>query len=646
MTTRTKVVDLEWLESNFPCMQACPVHTQAGRYVSLIAEGRYEDAYRYARIPNPFASICGRVCGHPCEPACRRGQFDSPISIRALKRFVTERYGPESRNPIDVFSAKPRVKHAEKVAVIGSGPAGMSAAHDLALLGYPVTVFEAAAVPGGMMHLGIPEYRLPRDVLQAQIREILDMGPELKLNMRLGRDFSLEDLKRQGYKSILMTFGLHRSRDLNLPGHELDGVVKGIDFLLNVNLGYRFEVGKRVVVIGGGNVAIDVARSAMREQQKMASESGLPNELTSSEMDVAMKEFMDVSRAALRMGAREVLLVCLESRAEMPAAEEEIEEGLLEGMKLGPSLGPKQFVGKDGKLTGLEVIKCLSVFDENKRFSPKFAEGTESVIPCDTVILAIGQSSDTSFLKPADGIETTRQGTLKINPDTLMTTAAGIFAAGDIAFGPRLIINAVADGKKAALEIDKYLRGPEWKPKTKYVQITVVNHHEMAARYDEYSRLAVPALPIDRRTGVAEVETGFTEQQARAEASRCLKCWINTIFEGTEASGTECILCGGCVDVCPENCLSLVPLKEFAFTEEDKERLRNEQELRPIDLQHVSADELTQIEGSVMVKDETVCIRCGLCAERCPARTISMEAFEVFEEEPGLILKEEIVLRP
>lgn len=645
MTTRTKVVDLGWLESNFPCMQACPVHTQAGRYVSLIAEGRYEEAYRYARIPNPFASICGRVCGHPCEPACRRGQFDSPISIRALKRFVTERYGPESRNPIDVFSERPGVKHTEQVAVIGSGPAGMSAAHDLALLGYPVTVFEAAAVPGGMMHLGIPEYRLPRDVLQAQIREILDMGPELKLNMRLGRDFSLQDLKRQGYKSVLMAFGLHRSRDLNLSGHDLDGVVKGIDFLLNVNLGYRFEVGKRVVVIGGGNVAIDVARSAMREHQKMASE-GLPNELTSSEMDVAMKEFMDVSRAALRMGAREVLLVCLESRAEMPAADEEIEEGLLEGMKLAPSLGPKQFVGKDGKLTGLEVIKCLSVFDKNKRFSPKFAEGTESVIPCDTVILAIGQSSDTSFLKPADGIETTRQGTLKINPDTLMTTAPGIFAAGDIAFGPRLIINAVADGKKAAVEIDKYLRGSEWKPKAKYVQIKVLDHHKMAAHYDEYSRLPVPALPIDRRTGVAEVETGFTEQQARAEAGRCLKCWINTIFEGTEASGTECILCGGCVDVCPENCLSLVSLKEFAFTEEDVERLRKEQGQRGIDLQHVSADELTQVEGSVMVKDETVCIRCGLCAERCPARTISMEAFEVFEEEPGLILKEEIVLKP
>jgi len=177
VTTRTKLVDIEWLESNFPCMQACPVHTQAGRYVSLIAQGRYEEAYRYARVPNPFASICGRVCGHTCEPACRRGQLDAPISIRALKRFVTERHGPESRNPIDVFPERPRALRPEKSAIIGSGPAGMSAAHDLALLGYPVTVFEAAPVPGGMMHLGIPEYRLPRDVLQAQIREILDLGP-------------------------------------------------------------------------------------------------------------------------------------------------------------------------------------------------------------------------------------------------------------------------------------------------------------------------------------------------------------------------------------------------------------------------------------------------------------------------------------
>src|SRR5438128_9557135 len=468
-------------------MQACPVHTQAGRYVSLIAQGRYEEAYRYARVPNPFASICGRVCGHPCEPACRRGQFDLPISIRALKRFVTERHGPESRNPVDVFSERPRVARSEKVAIIGSGPAGMSAAHDLALLGYPVTVFEAAAVPGGMMHLGIPEYRLPRDVLQAQIREILDMGPELRLNMRLGRDFSLEDLRRQGYKAVLLAFGLHRSRDLNLPGHELDGVVKGIDFLLNVNLGYRFSIGKQVVVIGGGNVAIDVARSAMREQQKLTADTDtsaeLPDQLTSSEMDVAMKEFMDVSRQALRMGAREVHLVCLESRQEMPASEEEIEEGLVEGIRIHPALGPKQFVGRNGKVTGLEVIRCTSVFDAQRRFSPTFAPGTETILPCDTIILAIGQASDLSFLKPADGLETTRQGTLKIDPATLMTTAPGIVAAGDIAFGPRRMIIAVPDGKKAAEQIDKFLRGPACRPKPQFVHICVLDDPPIADEY-------------------------------------------------------------------------------------------------------------------------------------------------------------------
>jgi NADPH-dependent glutamate synthase beta subunit-like oxidoreductase len=648
VTGRTKLVDLEWLESNFPCMQACPVHTQAGRYVSLIAQGRYEEAYRYARVPNPFASICGRVCGHPCEPACRRGQFDLPISIRALKRFVTERHGPESRNPIDVFAGRPRASRPEKIAIIGSGPAGMSAAHDLALLGYPVTVFEAAPVPGGMMHLGIPEYRLPRDVLQAQIREILDLGPELRLNVRLGRDFSLEDLRSQGYKAVLLAFGLHRSRDLNLPGHELDGVVKGIDFLLNVNLGYRFSIGKRVVVIGGGNVAIDVARTAMREQQqKLVTDIAgvvLPDRLNSSEADIAMKEFMDVSRQALRMGAREVHLVCLESREEMPASEEEIEEGLLEGIRMRPSLGPKQFIGQNGKLSGLEVIHCTSVFDAQHRFNPTFAAGTESIIPCDTVILAIGQASDLTFLKPSDGIEITRQGTPKIDPATLMTTAPGVFAAGDIAFGPRLIINAVADGKKAAEEIDKFIRGAEWKPKPQYVQITVLDHHKMAEQYDEYSRLPVPVIPLERRTGIAEVESGFTEEQAKREASRCLQCWINTIFEGTEATGSECILCGGCVDVCPENCLQLVPLSQFEFSGETAQQLSATSDSRIHELLHLSPEELSTAKGSVMVKDETICIRCGLCAERCPVHTISMEAFEVFDHDPNLVQIEEMVL--
>ena len=651
MSTRSKRVDLDWLESNFPCMQACPVHTQAGRYVTLIAQGRYEDAYRYARRPNPFASICGRVCGHPCETDCRRGKFDTPISIRALKRFLTERYGPESRNPIDLFPEKASVTHPQdRIAVIGSGPAGLSAAHDLALLGYPVTVFEASQVPGGMMHLGIPEYRLPRDVLQAQIREILELGPELRLEARLGQDFSLSDLRRQGFKAVLLALGLHRSRDLMIPGHDMDGVVKGIDFLLNVNLGYRFSIGKRTVVIGGGNVAIDVARSALRQQQlqtlETLSSSLLPESLNPSELDVAMKELMDVSRAALRMGAREVHLICLESREEMPAYEEEIEEGLREGLKIHPSVGPKSFVGTGGRVTGVQTIRCTSVFDAQHRFNPQFEVGSETVIPCDTVILAIGQASDLSFLTPEDGVETARQGTIKIDPETLMSTAPGIFAAGDIAFGPRLIISAVADGKKAAAEIDRYLRGPDWKPKPKYVQITVLDHHEMAEGFDEYSRLGVPTIPLERRTGVTEVETGYTEEQARTEASRCLQCWINTIFEGNETEGSECILCGGCGDVCPENCLKLVPLSQFKFAEDAKARLKAEPASYEGTLQHLSADELPSAEGSVMVKDETICIRCGLCAERCPAHTITMEAFEVFEENPDKTPLEEIFLRP
>ena len=300
-----------------------------------------------------------------------------------------------------------------------------------------------------------------------------------------------------------------------------------------------------------------------------------------------------------------------------------------------PSLGPRAFVGRNGKVTGVETVRCLSVFDARHRFNPTFEPGTESVIPCDTVILAIGQTSDLSFLTPADGVETTRQGTVRIDPDTLMTTAPGIFAAGDIAFGPRLIISAVADGKKAAEQIDRYLRGAgHGSPSRASCRSRCSTITPWPEFFDEYSRLPVPVNSLDRRTGVTEVETGYTEEQARREAERCLHCWINTIFDGNEAEGTECILCGGCVDVCPENCLQLVPLSQIRVPEEVQARLAEEAEFHPNTLQHLGPADLADAEGSVMLKDETICIRCGLCAERCPAHTITMEAFEVFDHDP------------
>ena len=453
-----KKVDGEWLNTNFPCMMACPAGTNAGRYVSLIAEGRFEEAYHYARDPNPMASVCGRVCAHPCETACRRGAIDSPISIRALKRFLTERYGPESRHPVETRRTRaPKLPY--RVAIVGSGPVGLSAAHDLARMGYSVTIFEAAAVAGGMLSLGIPEYRLPRSVVDAQIREILDAGDvTLRVNQAAGRDFTIRQLREQGFHAVVLAVGAHRSRELSIPGVNLDGVHKGIDFLLNANLGYRFAIGKKVVVIGGGNVAMDVARSAAREvlKQYVPGEAE-PN--TENISAVATHEMMDISLSALRLGAHEVSIVCLEHRHEMPAALEEVEEAELEGIVMHDGRGPRRVLGEGGKVIGLETVRTKAVFDAAGKFNPTFEENSESVLECDTIILAIGQAPRLDFLAPEDGIEVSGRGLLVADKATLMTTAPGVFAGGDCVFGPRLIIDSVGDGKRIALGIDKFLMG-------------------------------------------------------------------------------------------------------------------------------------------------------------------------------------------
>ena len=628
---------------------ACPAHTNAGRYVSLIADGRFEEAYKFARDPNPLASICGRVCAHPCETACRRGDIDRPIAIRALKRFLTERHGPESKHPVDINAGRGQNKLPFKVAVVGGGPVGLSAAHDLALMGYSVTIFEAAPVAGGMLYLGIPEYRLPRDVVEAQVREILATGDiTLKLNQAAGRDFTVSDLRHQGFDAVLIAVGAHRSRDLTIPGVDLDGVYKGIDFLLNVNLGYKFTIGKKVIVIGGGNVAMDVARSAAREvvRQHVAGVEDLEPSLESVSA-VATKEMVDVSLSALRLGAQEVHLVCLEKREEMPAALEEIEEAETEGIIMHPGLGPKRMIGKDGKVVALETLNTKWVFDQNKRFNPAFYEGSETQLECDTIIMAVGQAPNLDFLKPEDGVELSPRGLIAVNPQTLMTSASGIFGGGDCVFGPRLIIDSVADGKRAAVGIDEFLRGR--KHPEPIVEVEVFKRHSMPLDLLDLVRPDIPMLPLERRTGVTEVEVGYDADSAMEEAQRCLHCWVNTVFEGVPEDGSMCILCGGCVDVCPENCLELVSLGRIQFEPETVQQIREHQELFGVELDEVAADELGIVTGSAMLKDETRCIRCGLCAARCPVGTITMESYNLASSEAtGLISIEAIdgPLRP
>lgn len=595
----------EWLQRNFPCKWACPVHTEAGKYVTLIAEGRYREAYAVARRPNPLASICGRICAAPCEAACRRGDLDAPIAIRALKRFVTEKFGVESMLDFSVLGeiyGHRTDRYAEKVAVIGSGPAGLACAHDLALLGYPVTIFEAAPVAGGMLRLGVPEYRLPRALIQLEINAILSLGVELRTNARLGRDFDLSKLRADGFGAVFLGVGAMRSRDLTIPGIELDGVLRGIDYLLNINLGYKVEMGSRVIVIGGGNVAVDVARTAARG-----------GEQTNLQRNLSIVQAMDIARSAVRFGAREVTVCCLESESEMPASREEVEEAEREGIRFRNRVGPNRIVGQGGGVTGVELIGVSRVFDETGRFDPRFIEGSETIVPADTVMVAIGQTGDFSFLDPADGIEV-RGGRIIIDPDTLATTAPGVYAGGDAAFGPRIAINAIADGKLAARSIDEFLRGSPRADAGELVEVVIEPHYTRTLDYEGIPRQTIPTRPIERRIGIAEVEECFSEAAARMEGTRCLHCWVNTIFEEKPPLGTECILCGGCQDICPESCIEIVPAWRFDSIPDGA------RELAPI---LVDSD----WRGSVILKDEEVCIRCGLCAARCPVGTITMRSF-------------------
>lgn len=518
LDAEVRIPDVAYFSRQVLCREACPVRTDAGGYVRAIAEGRYEDAYRIARAPNPFASICGRICNAPCELSCRRTALDEAVSIRALKRFVCERFGVESEAPA-VSRKAPAAPGEQRVAVVGAGPAGLACAHDLALRGYPVTVFEASPIAGGMLTLGIPEYRLPRALVEAEIGAILDLGVTLETGRRLGADFHLEDLSERGFAAVFLGIGAHRSRSLTVEGSGLDGVMPAIDYLLNHHLGYRVELGHRVVVIGGGNVALDAARSALRHNHDLEAlgEAELREALgqarevlrqmtrraekgTGEEIKVAL----DAARSALRAGVREVDVYCLEAVDEMPASQVEIAEAVEENVRLHPRFGPRRLLGKGGRVTGVEMVRVRSVFDEAGRFNPVFLDGTEVTVPADTVILAIGQAPDLSWIRPGDGLETTPRGTLLTDPDTLATTKPGVFAGGDLAFGARNVIHAVAEGRRAARSIAGYLEGEEVGEPSRY-RVTVLPHRRVAETLMATARCEPPALEVDRRIGITEV---------------------------------------------------------------------------------------------------------------------------------------------
>ncbi|MEO8586954.1 MAG: FAD-dependent oxidoreductase [Acidobacteriota bacterium] len=641
MAIRVRFPDLDHWKAQVKCQAGCPVSTDAGRYVQLIAEGRDEDAFLVARAPNPFASVCGRVCAAPCEDACRRGSIDAPVSIRALKRFVTEQYGVESRHPgtqdrllrepilegnrysghlpmhpAGVRPSSPSKKiPGPKVAVVGAGPAGLSAAHDLALLGYSVTVFEAAGEPGGMMRFGIPEYRLPRTLIKAEIDKILSLGVTLRLGTALTPSFGLAELRAAGFEAAFLSVGVSKGRDLQVPGVELDGVVKAVDYLLNVNRGFRMDLGQRVVVIGGGFVAFDAARTALRmgrekDVDELAEKAG--------EADARLKEALDSARAALRGGAADVTIVSLESFEEMPVlrstqGHEEFEETKKEGVVFVPRRGPNRFLGS-GRLSAVELKRVTSVFDANGRFAPAYDEADLITLEADACILAIGQTPDLSFLKSADGVALTPGGTIAVDRTTLATSAPGIFAGGDVAFGPRNLIEAVANGKRAARSIHEHLAKEKASIRaTLEIEKIPTISYRMIAGFEILDREAPPTLDVGRRTGIAEVESGYAAAEARTQAARCLVCHVQTIYD-PEA----CVLCNRCVDVCPEYCLALVPLESLDLPEEERAALAARAEGNGLPL-------------SAMVKDDERCIRCGLCAVRCPTDAMTMEKFSITE---------------
>lgn len=496
-----------------PCKSECPAHIAVQGYIKMASQGRYRDALELIKKENPLPAICGRICPRKCESACTRAGVDEALAVDEIKKFVADQdLKAEHR-----FVPEKNAQRSEKIAVIGAGPAGLSCAYFLAVEGYKVTVFEKQKVLGGMLTLGIPSFRLGKEIVNSEIEVLKELGVEFKAGVEVGKNITLSELRKNGYKAFYVAIGAQAGRNLGLEGENVSGVITGVDFLRKVSLGEDLKMEGPAIVIGGGNVAIDVARTAQR------------------------------------VGASQIDMYCLEGRQEMPALEEEIEEALSEGIIVNNSWGPTRILHENGCVVAVEFKKCISVFDEDKRFNPKFDEKTIKIVKTNNVLISVGQGMDWGKLLENSKIELNPNKTIKADPITFQTGELDIFAGGDALTGPKFAIDAIALGKQGSISIHRYIHGDN---------LTLCREREYHALDKEnldmngYDRLprqrAVHVDGSKSKETFKDLRVTFNEDQIKKETERCLSCGATIVDQ------YQCVGCGVCTTKCKFDAISLV----------------------------------------------------------------------------------------
>lgn len=498
-----------------PCKTACPAHISVQGYIKLASQGRYKEALELIKNENPFPAVCGRICPRTCESVCTRGDLDDPIAIDDIKRFIAE----QDLNEEHRYIPKKRHNYGNKIAMIGAGPSGMSCAYYLAIDGYNVTVFEKHNALGGMLTLGIPSYRLEKDIINAEIDILKELGVEFKTGIEVGKDISLDDLRKEGYEAFYIAIGAQGGRKLGIEGEDAKGIHTGVDFLLDVNLGKEIELKGNVIVIGGGNVAIDVARTATR------------------------------------VGAAKVDMFCLENRIEMPALEEEIFEAISEDIEINNSWGPKRFIVDNDKVVGVEFKKCTSVFDENGRFSPKYDENETKIVKADHVLISVGQSMEWGNLLEGTQVELNPNKTIAVDSFTLQSNEPDIFAGGDAMTGPKFAIDAIALGKEAAISIHRFVQPGQslvlGRDRREYHSFDKEKLN--LDGYDQLPRQITAHVDgAKAKQSFNDLRISFTEEQVMLETERCLGCGATVVDE------YMCVGCGACTTRCKFDAISLI----------------------------------------------------------------------------------------